>query len=81
MEILSGLQSLSAVQYPEVDTVLKKLGAIFKIGLTDWIDVDFSRWGSVAERENSLFRQLKQAILEKREITFDYHNSVGDCWV
>lgn len=78
LEILSSLQSLSAVQYPEVDTVLNKLGAIFQIGLTDWIDVDFSRWGSVAENENRLFRQLKQAILENREITFDYHNSTGN---
>ena len=77
-EILSCLQSLSAVQYPEVDNVLKKLGAIFQIGLTDWIDVDFSRWGSVAESENRLFRQLKQAILENREISFVYFNSTGD---
>lgn len=78
LEILSGLQSLSAVQYPEVDTILNKLGAIFQTSLTDWIDVDFSRWGSVAESENRLFRQLKQAIFENREITFDYHASSGD---
>lgn len=78
LEILSGLQSLSAVQYPEADTVLKKLGAIFQVGLTDWIDVDFSRWGRSAESENRLFRQLKQSILENREITFDYYNSAGD---
>ena len=78
LEILSSLQSLSAVQYPEVDTVLNKLGAIFQIGLTDWIDVDFSRWGSVAENENRLFRQLKLSILENREITFDYHTSSGN---
>lgn len=78
LEILSSLQSLSAVQYPEVDPVLKKLGAIFQIGLTDWIDVDFSRWGSVAENENRMFQQLKQAILENRELTFDYHNSTGE---
>lgn len=78
LEILSSLQSLSAVQYPEVDTILNKLGAIFQTGLTDWIDVDFSRWGSVAERENRLFRQLKQAIFENCEVTFDYHNSTGD---
>lgn len=78
LEILSGLQSLSAVQYPEVDAVLNKLSAIFQIGLTDWIDVDFSRWGSVAENENRLFRQLKQSILENREITFDYHTSSGN---
>ncbi len=78
LKILSGLQSLSAVQYPEVDAVLNKLGAIFQIGLTDWIDVDFSRWGSVAENENRLFRQLKLSILENREITFDYHTSSGN---
>ena len=78
LEILSSLQSLSAVQYPEVDTILNKLGAIFQIGLTDWIDVDFSRWGSVAENENRLFRQLKLSILENREITFDYHTSSGN---
>ena len=75
LEILSSLQSLSAVQYPEVDTILNKLGAIFQTSLTDWIDVDFSRWGSVAENENRLFRLLKQAIFENREITFDYYNS------
>lgn len=78
LEILSSLQSLSAVQYPEVDTILNKLGAIFQTSLTDWIDVDFSRWGSVAETENRSFRQLKQAIFENREITFDYHASSGD---
>ena len=78
LEILSSLQSLSAVQYPEVDPILNKLGAIFQTSLTDWIDVDFSRWGSVAESENRLFRQLKQAIFENRKITFDYHASSGD---
>ena len=78
LEILSGLQSLSAVQYPEVDTILKKIGAVFQTRLTDWIDVDFSRWGSVAENENRLFRLLKQAIFENREITFDYYNSSRD---
>ena len=78
LEILSSLQSLSAVQYPEIDNVLKKLGAIFQIGLTDWIDVDFSRWGSVAESENILFRQLKQAILGNLKIIFDYYNSTGN---
>ncbi len=78
LEILSGLQSLSAVQYPEVDTILKKIGAVFQTRLTDWIDVDFSRWGSVAENENRLFRLLKQAIFENCEITFDYYNSSRD---
>jgi predicted DNA-binding transcriptional regulator YafY len=57
---------------------LNKLRAIFQIGLIDWLDVDFSRWGSVAKIENRMFRQLKQAIFENREITFDYNNATGE---
>lgn len=76
-EILSSVQRLSAIQYPEVDDILKKLGAIFQIGHTSWIDVDFSRWGSIAENENQLFLQLRQAVFERRKISFEYFNSSG----
>lgn len=76
-EMISSIQSLSAVQYPEVDSILKKLSALFQIGLTDWIEVNFSRWGSIAEYENQLFLQLKQSIFEKRKISFEYYNSSG----
>ena len=76
-EILSAIQSLSAVQYPDIDNILRKLSAVFQTGLTDWIEIDFSRWGSAAEYENQLFIQLKQAVLEKRKIRFEYFNSSG----
>lgn len=76
-EMLSSIQSLSAVQYPEIDSVLKKLGAIFQVSHTDWIEVDFSRWGSIAENENQLFHQLRQSIFERCKISFDYYNSSG----
>lgn len=75
-EILSSLQSLLAVQYSSADMLLNKLGAIFQIHLTNWIEVDFSRWGSNVETERKLFNDLKQSILEKRQIVFDYY-SVG----
>lgn len=76
-EILLGLQSLNAVQYPATDDILTKLGALFKSNSENWIEVDFSRWGSVVEREKNLFGLIKQAILEKRQIQFDYLNSSG----
>lgn len=76
-EILSSLQSLSVVQNPEIENILKKLAAIFRIRLTDWIDVDFSRWGSTYDQENKLFYQLKRAIFEKRQISFEYFASNG----
>lgn len=73
-EILSSLQSLIAVQYSSADMLLHKLGAIFQIHLTDWIEVDFSRWGSNVETERKLFNGLKQSIFEKRQIVFDYYS-------
>ncbi|MGL6199231.1 MAG: helix-turn-helix transcriptional regulator [Lachnospiraceae bacterium] len=75
IEILSGLQSLLAVQYPNADMILNKLGAIFQIHLTDWIEVEFSRWGSNAQVERKLFSDLKQSIFEKRQIVFDYYSA------
>lgn len=77
-EILFGLQSLGAVQYPETNDILIKLGALFKLNSQDWIEVDLSRWGSVVRRENSLFSSLKKAILEKKQIQFDYFKSNGE---
>lgn len=74
-EILSSLQSLLAVQYSNADMILNKLGAIFQIHLTDWIEVDFSRWGSNAQVEKKLFSDLKQSIFENRQIIFDYYSA------
>lgn len=76
-EILSGLQSLSAVRYSDAEPALKKLHALFQIKMTDWIEIDFTRWGSKAEQENELFDKLKQAIFENRIISFKYFNSSG----
>ena len=39
-EILLALQGLGAVQYPDIDPVLLKLGALFMSQDRDWIDVD-----------------------------------------
>ncbi len=44
-EILSAIQSLSAVQYPDIDNILRKLSAVFQTGLTDWIEIDFFTLG------------------------------------
>lgn len=71
-EIVMGLQSLSAIQYPNLDTVITKLGAMFQ-SQQNWISVDLSRWGSNDETE--LFESLKIAILEKKVIRFFYYSA------
>lgn len=77
-DILIGVQSLSAVQYPDMDGVMSKLKATFQIAESDWIEIDFSRWGSIVEKEKQYFEMLKRSILGRQEIQFLYYNSLGE---
>lgn len=76
--ILIGLQSLSAACLPEADAVIAKLQAIFQMQTSNWIEVDYSRWGCSAEREKSSFELLKKAIQDRYQIQFQYYNSTGE---
>ncbi len=76
-EILFALQSLQAAHGDSEDEILERLRGMFHRQTTeDWIDIDFSHWGSGAQ-EREKFRLIKKAILEKRVITFDYYSSYG----
>ena len=74
--ILFGLQSLSAARYPEAGAVLEKLRTFFRKEDPDWIDVDFTSWGSGKE-EKERFDRLRGAILSRRQVTFDYVSAAG----
>lgn len=71
-EILSALQSLSAVKATESNQVLKKLSAVFSKTIVNWLDVDFSDWGAL---NDNVFDHLKTAILERRIAEFDYYST------
>ena len=79
-EILLALQGLGAVQYPDVDTILLKLGALFAGKNRDWIEVDLTRWGTAEtiERDKALFSILRKAITSQRRIKFEYYNGKGE---
>ncbi len=74
-EILMSLQSLNAVKLPDIEPVLNKLSIIFNKQGKNWIDVDFSHWGS-DNREK--FNLLKTAILSANVVSFDYFSSAGE---
>lgn len=76
-EILYALQGLSAARVPGTGDVLGKLGTIFRKTESNWIEVDFSGWGSGPE-EREHFEILKKAILEERDIRFVYYSSYGE---
>lgn len=75
--LLLAIKTLQATRYPELDSVLEKLGALFKdISDQDWVEVDFSPWGSGANEKNK-FNDIKQALLQRKVIHFHYVNAEG----
>lgn len=76
--MIAALNSLKATKYAEVDTVITKLKALFKNTHSyNWVEVDFSHWGSDSENKNK-FNNLKAAILSHRVVGFEYVNSYGE---
>ena len=76
-EILMSLQSLNAMKFLDVEPVLKRLSTIFNKESTNWIDVDFSKWGS-DDSEKEKFNTIKTAIISTKIINFDYFSSYGE---
>ncbi len=75
-EVLFALQAIAATQGTEERNTLARLSALFRREGGDWLEVDFTDWGSgPAEREN--FAAVKRAILEYRLLSFTYSSSAG----
>lgn len=74
-QIYQGLQILQAANYPNAETALSKISALFQQTLQpQWLEVDFSYWGS--DRQEKLkISDLQAAIINKQSIAFDYVNS------
>lgn len=76
-DIVFALQSLRAAHFPDLEQTLCKLRGLFQSGAQEnWIEVDFSPWGSMRE-EKERFALLKDAILQKQAVSFDYISSAG----
>ncbi|WP_346914820.1 YafY family protein [Clostridium sp.] len=76
--LIVALKTLEATKYPEVDSVTNKISFMLnREELSNWIDIDFSKWGSDFN-ENDKFNQIKIAILNNKLIEFNYINSFGN---
>lgn len=76
--LVIALKTLEATNYPEINSVINKIGFMLnKEEFSNWIDIDFSRWGSDFN-ENDKFNQIKIAILNNKLIEFSYTNSYGN---
>ncbi len=75
--ILAALQQLSATQYPETESVIHKLKGIFVKQTADWLEVDFTHWGSGAADKAKL-EVVQSALLNKQALRFTYSNARGE---
>lgn len=76
-QILLGLQGVSATNQLDTESLLGKMEALFDKANTDWIEVDFSRWGH-GDTDNQRFDTIKHAILNQHVLEFTYVNSSGE---
>lgn len=74
-QILAALTSLRETGVQEEEAILEKLGDFFMEKPDNWVTIDFSDWSG---RRQELFRQIKDAILNRRVLQFDYYGAHGE---
>ena len=73
--ILAALTSLQETGASEEGEILKKLGDFFKTEPVNWVSIDFSDWSG---RDTELFEQIRESILGRRVMEFDYYGQYGE---
>ena len=76
-EIIAALQGLEKTNKSYKSELITKLSALFKIKNSNWIEIDFTSWGSNNTYQD-LFNTLKIAIINKNIISFSYNSSKGE---
>ncbi|MFH1511925.1 MAG: YafY family protein [Bacillota bacterium] len=75
--ILAALQQLSATQYPDTESVIQKLKGIFVRQTVDWLEVDFTHWGSgIADKAK--LEVIQSALIHRQALRFTYSNTRGE---
>lgn len=74
-QILAALTSLRETGVRDEEAILEKLGDFFMEKPENWVAIDFSDWSG---RRQAIFQQIKDAILNRRILQFDYYGAHGD---
>ena len=72
--ILAAMASLRETGAFQDEKVLKKLQTFFKAESMEWVAIDFSDWSG---RRRELFGRIKEAILGRHVMEFDYYGQRG----
>lgn len=70
-QILMALQGIIVTEQNNADELLTKLGSLFQLKTTNWIEVDFSNWVKNTSGQDT-FNLIKSAIFSHNVISFQY---------
>ena len=76
-QIIAALQGLEKTNEAYKSELITKLSALFKIKNSNWIEIDFTSWGSNNTYQD-LFNALKTVIINKNIISFSYNSSKAE---
>ena len=76
-QIIAALQGLEKTNKVYKSELITKLSALFKIKNSNWIEIDFTSWGSNNTYQD-LFNTLKITIINKNIISFSYNSSKAE---
>lgn len=76
-KILNALQCVESLTDTESGGLLSKLSSLFGKVHTNRIEVDFSNWAA-HDQNKYKFELLKQTIINKQVISFNYSNNLGE---
>lgn len=74
LQIMAALESMEQTGAGGESQTLQKLGDFFQMEPFNWVSIDFSDWSG---RRKDLFIQIKQAVLDRRVMRFDYYGQNG----
>jgi predicted DNA-binding transcriptional regulator YafY len=83
LAIVSSVKALNSLSGNPASVVNANIKAAEKIsGLvekdTDWLEVDFAPWSPEGSSVRQIFGKLRDCILEKRQVIFDYYSGNGN---
>ena len=76
-QIIAALQGLEKTNEAYKSELITKLSALFKIKNSNWIEIDFTSWGSNNTYQD-LFNALKTTTINKNIISFSYNSSKAE---
>ena len=83
LAILSSVKALNSLSGSQNSAVNANFRAVEKLsrlvsGDADWLEVDFAPWNPDGQDVRKLFSTLRESILKKRQLAFDYFRADGN---